>query len=409
MPARRHASAIRSTSSSATAPAIVQPNAVDSAPSISTAAPLSSRALQIFASSSTICIGVLRTFDRLCSGLTEIGTPILWVPARMASSAPRRFGASVAIRVFGRDPPALVRGRHHHVEVLQPVARADLDDFDVDLAHRLLQKTASLGNLRRAQRFTPPCPPCQHTPAAKITIEEAHGNVLSGRDAGVGSIVASRPSIRRRAHAHAEPFRRPVQTMSVNGVNYLAGIRVLDFTQFEAGPACTEALAWLGAEVVKVENPNLGDPGRKSFRGAPGQDSWYFLLFNANKKSVTANLKSERGLALVKDLLRQADVCVENFAPGAIERLGLSYEAVKKLNPGIIYAQVKGFGTGSPHEKHLAFDMIAQATGGVMSITGERDGPPAKPGTTLGDTGTGMLLAVSILGALYRRKGTGQG
>ena len=197
--------------------------------------------------------------------------------------------------------------------------------------------------------------------------------------------------------------------MSVNGVNYLAGIRILDLTQFEAGPACTEALAWLGAEVVKVENPNLGDPGRKSFRGAPGQDSWYFLLFNANKKSVTANLKSERGLALVKDLLRQADVFVENFAPGAIERLGLSYEEVKKLNPGIIYAQVKGFGTGSPYEKSLAFDMIAQATGGVMSITGERDGPPAKPGTTLGDTGTGMLLAVSILGALYRRKSTGQG
>src|SRR5215467_16097532 len=197
--------------------------------------------------------------------------------------------------------------------------------------------------------------------------------------------------------------------MAVNGVNYLAGIRVVDFTQFEAGPACTEALAWLGAEVVKVENPNLGDPGRKSFRGAPGQDSWYFLLFNANKKSVTANLKSERGLALVKDLLRKADVCVENFAPGAIERLGLSYDEVKKLNPGIIYAQVKGFGTGSPHAKNLAFDMIAQATGGVMSITGERDGPPAKPGPTLGDTGTGMLLAISILAALYRRRDTGRG
>ena len=197
--------------------------------------------------------------------------------------------------------------------------------------------------------------------------------------------------------------------MSVNGVNYLAGIRVLDFTQFEAGPACTEALAWLGAEVVKVENPNLGDPGRKSFRGAPGQDSWYFLLFNANKKSVTANLKSERGLALVKDLARRADVFVENFAPGAIERLGLGYAELRKFNPGIIYAQVKGFGTGSPHERSLAFDMIAQASGGVMSITGERDGPPAKPGPTLGDTGTGMLLAVSILGALYRRKSTGEG
>src|SRR5947209_753882 len=197
--------------------------------------------------------------------------------------------------------------------------------------------------------------------------------------------------------------------MSVNGVNYLAGIRVLDFTQFEAGPACTEALAWLGAEVVKVENPNLGDPGRKSFRGAPGQDSWYFLLFNANKKSTTINLKSPRGLDLVKDMARRADVFVENFAPGAIERLGLGYDVVRELNPSIIYAQVKGFGSGSPHEKNLAFDMIAQATGGVMSITGERDGPPAKPGTTLGDTVTGRLLAVSILGALYRRKGTGQG
>src|SRR5260370_23514767 len=150
-------------------------------------------------------------------------------------------------------------------------------------------------------------------------------------------------------------------------------------------------MAWLGADVVKAENPILGDPGSKSFRGAPGQDSWYFLLFNANKKSVTANLKSERGLALVKDLLRQADVCVENFAPGAIERLGLSYEEVKKLNPGIIYAQVKGFGTGSPHEKHLAFDMIAQATGGGMSTTRARDRPPAKPSTAPGRTRTPQL------------------
>ena len=119
--------------------------------------------------------------------------------------------------------------------------------------------------------------------------------------------------------------------MSVNGVNYLAGVRVIDFTQFEAGPACTEALAWLGAEVVKVENPNLGDPGRKSFRGAPGQDSWYFLLFNANKKSVTANLKSERGLALVKDLVRHGDVFVENFAPGAIDRLGLTARSYNRI------------------------------------------------------------------------------
>jgi formyl-CoA transferase len=139
------------------------------------------------------------------------------------------------------------------------------------------------------------------------------------------------------------------------------------------------------------------------------KDSWYFLLFNANKKSVTVNLKTDRGLALVREMAKRADIMVENFAPGAIERLGLGYDAVRKINPGIIYAQLKGFGTGGPYENNLAFDMIAQATGGVMSITGDADGPPIKPGVTLGDTGTGMLLAISILGALYRRRETGEG
>src|SRR5579859_5778463 len=145
----------------------------------------------------------------------------------------------------------------------------------------------------------------------------------------------------------------------------LNGIRVLDLTQFEAGPSCTEALAWLGAEVVKVENPKGGEPGRTSFSGPPGSpDSYYFFHFDANKKSVTVNLKSERGLALVKELAKQADVMIENMAPGTIERLGLGYDDIKKLNPGIVYAQVKGFGEGSPYEHNLAFDMIAQASGG---------------------------------------------
>ena len=146
--------------------------------------------------------------------------------------------------------------------------------------------------------------------------------------------------------------------------------------------------------------------------GSPAQEPepglWYFLLFNANKKSITVNLKSERGLDLVKNMAKCADVMVENFAPGAIERLGLGYDVVHAVNPSIVYAQVKGFGTGGPYENNLAFDMIAQAAGGVMSITGEPDGPPLKPGATLGDTGTGMLLAISILAALYRRRDTGQ-
>jgi crotonobetainyl-CoA:carnitine CoA-transferase CaiB-like acyl-CoA transferase len=198
--------------------------------------------------------------------------------------------------------------------------------------------------------------------------------------------------------------------MTTNGFgsDCLTGVRVLDMTQFEAGPSCTETLAWLGAEVVKIENPKGGDPGR-SLGSKPGVDDPYFLNFNANKKSVTVNLKDPRGLQLVKDLAAKADVLVENFAPGAIERLGLGAEVVRALNPSIIYCQVKGFGEGSPYEKNLAFDMIAQACSGIMSTTGELDGRPLKPGPSLGDTGTGMLLSISILGALYRRKATGQG
>ena len=191
----------------------------------------------------------------------------------------------------------------------------------------------------------------------------------------------------------------------------LVGVRVLDLSQFEAGPSCTEALAWLGAEVVKVENPKGGGPAGPVGRpaGPPGADAYYFMIYNANKKSATVDLKSERGLQLVKEMAKRADVFVENFAPGAIERLGLGWEVLHALNPRLVYAQVKGFGDGSPYENNLAFDMIAQACGGTMAITGERDGRPCKPGPTLGDTGTGMLLAIGILGALYQRHTTGKG
>ena len=195
----------------------------------------------------------------------------------------------------------------------------------------------------------------------------------------------------------------------MSGENCLTGLKVLDLTQFEAGPSCTEALAWMGADVVKVENPGSGDPGRSSGRTAPGNDALYFLQYNSNKRSVAVNLKDPRGLQIVKDLVKNADVMIENFAPGAIERLGLGYDVVKAINPGIIFCQIKGFGTGSPYEKGLAFDMIAQACGGLMSITGEEDGPPCKPGATIGDTGTGMVMAVSVLGAYIRKLRTGQG
>src|SRR5580658_8623396 len=193
-------------------------------------------------------------------------------------------------------------------------------------------------------------------------------------------------------------------------LNCLAGVRVLDLTQFEAGPTCTEVMAQLGAEVVKVENPKGGEPGRILGAGPkPGADAYYFMVYNANKKSVTVNLKSPRGIAVVKEMAAKADVFIENMAPGTIEKLGLGWDVLHALNPRLIYAQVKGFGEGSPYEHNLAFDMIAQACGGTMAITGPRDGPPARPGATLGDTGTGMLMAISIVSALYQRHTTGVG
>jgi formyl-CoA transferase len=199
------------------------------------------------------------------------------------------------------------------------------------------------------------------------------------------------------------------QGEQTNGRPALAGVKVLDLTQFEAGTSATETLAWLGADVIKVENPQGGEQGRSASTDMPGADSHYFMLLNANKRSITCNLKSERGKALLRAMIPQADVFIENFAPGVIERLGFGYDEVSRLNPGIVYATIKGFAPGSRWERFLSFDMIAQATGGIMSITGEPDGRPIKPGTTIGDTGTGLHCAIGILAALYQCRQTGQG
>jgi formyl-CoA transferase len=188
----------------------------------------------------------------------------------------------------------------------------------------------------------------------------------------------------------------------------LSGIRVVDLTQFEAGTVITETLAWLGADVIKIENPKGGEQGRGASTNA-GLDSWYFILLNANKKSVTLNLKDPRGKDMLRQLIAKADVFAENFAPGVIEKLGFGWEEVARINPRIVYATVKGFGRGSPFEHNLAFDMIAQASGGVMSITGEPGGRPIKPGVTLGDTGTGLHACIGVLAALLQRTVTGRG
>ncbi len=188
----------------------------------------------------------------------------------------------------------------------------------------------------------------------------------------------------------------------------LNGITVCDLTQFESGPSCTMTLAWLGANVIKVEPP-AGDQSRAASSNEPGVDSHYFMLLNANKQSVTCNLKHDQGKELLRKLIAKSDIFVENFGPGVIERLGFSYEEVSKINPRIIFAQIKGFAPDGPYANYLSFDMIAQATGGAMSINGEADGRPLRSGATIGDTGAGLHAVIGILAALYQRESTGRG
>src|SRR5205085_6533942 len=168
---------------------------------------------------------------------------------------------------------------------------------------------------------------------------------------------------RRIGYCSAHSDKEPLMDVTPASPGCLSGIRVLDLTQFEAGATRTEALAWMGHDIAKIEPPR-GEAGRTGFG-----DAYYFMMYNANKRSITVNLKSERRLALVQEMVKKADIFTENFAPGAVERLGLGYDVVSAINPGIIYAQVKGFGDGSPYEKGQSFDPIAQAAGGAMSVT----------------------------------------
>jgi formyl-CoA transferase len=193
-------------------------------------------------------------------------------------------------------------------------------------------------------------------------------------------------------------------------VGALEGLRILDLSQFEAGPSATELLGFLGADVIKIEDPVRGDQGRSLGIGRNGSaDSMYFQLLNLNKRSATLNLKSPEGRALLLEMLPRFDVLVENFALGTMERLDLGWDTLREVHPGLIYASVRGFGDSGPYANFKAFDMAGQAAGGAMSVNGDIDGPPMRLGVTLGDTGTGVHLAVGILAAFIERQRTGEG
>jgi formyl-CoA transferase len=186
-------------------------------------------------------------------------------------------------------------------------------------------------------------------------------------------------------------------------------VRVLDLTQWEAGSMCVQSLAFMGADVIKVERPGVGDSARIASADSADVDSIFFLVLNSNKRSITLDLRSEKGRELLSGLIKECDVFVENFAPGTIERLGFGWEVVRGLNPRIIFASVKGFSKFSPYRDFRSFDAIAQSVGGSVAFTGEPGRPPIKPGPTFADTGSGLHLAVGVCAALYQRERTGEG
>jgi len=188
----------------------------------------------------------------------------------------------------------------------------------------------------------------------------------------------------------------------------LDGVRILDFTHVQSGPTCTQLLAWFGADVIKVERAGEGDITRGQLRDIPGVDSLYFTMLNHNKRSVTVDAKNPKGKAVLESLVKHCDVLVENFAPGALERMGLTWEHIQSLNPRMIVASIKGFGPG-PYEDCKVYENVAQCAGGAASTTGFDDGPPLVTGAQIGDSGTGLHLALGIVAALYQRNTTGRG
>ena len=212
----------------------------------------------------------------------------------------------------------------------------------------------------------------------------------------------------KKAASNGNGLPRPSSKPQGQAGKALDGVKVLDFTHVQSGPTCTQLLAYMGADCIKVERPGVGDVTRGQLRDVKGADSLYFTMLNANKRSITIDSKNAKGKEILERLIKHCDVLVENFAPGALDRMGLTWEYIHKTNPRMIVASVKGFGPG-PYEDCKVYENIAQCAGGSASTTGFREGPPLVTGAQIGDSGTGLHLAFGIVTALYQRMRTGRG
>ncbi|MGE0521822.1 MAG: formyl-CoA transferase [Variibacter sp.] len=270
---------------------------------------------------------------------------------------------------------------------------------------------------RRAKTLAPVRKPKRTTKAAsksarapKKAVAKKKSLVAAGKRASrrvrkaVKTAVRSAAPKKAKARAAAAISRKPYGRDG----KALDGVRILDFTHVQSGPTCTQLLAWFGADVIKVERPGAGDITRGQLVDVPGADSLYFTMLNHNKRSITIDSKNQKGKEILDRLIEECDVLVENFAPGALDRMGLTWEHIHKVNPRMIVASIKGFGPG-PYEDCKVYENVAQCTGGAASTTGFRDGPPLVTGAQIGDSGTGLHLALGIVTALFQRTRTGRG
>ena len=240
---------------------------------------------------------------------------------------------------------------------------------------------------------------------AKAKAKPAVKKTAAKKSAKVVKFKAKKPVAKAAApNGHPRPSAKPFGQAG----RALDGVKILDFTHVQSGPTCTQLLAYMGADVIKVERPGVGDITRGQLRDVKGADSLYFTMLNGSKRSITIDSKHAKGKEILDRLIKTCDVLVENFAPGALDRMGLTWEYVQKLNPRMIVASVKGFGPG-PYEDCKVYENVAQCAGGAASTTGFREGPPLVTGAQIGDSGAGLHLALGIVSALYQRIRTGRG